>query len=54
MSPELDRKALRDLSYGLYIVTSSDGTNRLRMLPPMLRQNNHEPIGGFPGPFKAF
>ena len=25
MSPEVDRRALRDLSYGLYIVTSRDG-----------------------------
>lgn len=25
MSPELDRRALRDLSYGLYIVTSREG-----------------------------
>jgi ferric-chelate reductase [NAD(P)H] len=25
MSPELDRRAFRDLSYGLYIVTSRDG-----------------------------
>jgi flavin reductase (DIM6/NTAB) family NADH-FMN oxidoreductase RutF len=25
MSPEFDRRALRDLSYGLYIVTSLDG-----------------------------
>jgi flavin reductase (DIM6/NTAB) family NADH-FMN oxidoreductase RutF len=25
MTPELDRKAFRDLSYGLYIVTSHDG-----------------------------
>ena len=25
MNAELDRKALRDLSYGLYIVTSRDG-----------------------------
>jgi len=25
MSPEFDRRAFRDLSYGLYIVTSLDG-----------------------------
>ena len=25
MSPEFDRRAYRDLSYGLYIVTSLDG-----------------------------
>jgi flavin reductase (DIM6/NTAB) family NADH-FMN oxidoreductase RutF len=25
MSPEFDRRAFRDLSYGLYIVTSRDG-----------------------------
>jgi ferric-chelate reductase [NAD(P)H] len=28
MSPDLDRRAFRDLSYGLYIVTSRDGDRR--------------------------
>jgi len=26
MSPQVDRNAFRDLSYGLYIVTSHDGS----------------------------
>jgi ferric-chelate reductase [NAD(P)H] len=43
MSPEFDRRAFRDLSYGLYIVTSLDGNRLNRQIVNTVIQVTSDP-----------